>query len=66
MPSSVPRVTVIVPTFSPGEGLARVISSLDAQTLPQDEFDEIDGIPHRQRLNSVVDTGSPGFIPRAQ
>lgn len=32
--------------------------------LPQDAFDEIGRIPKIQRLNDVVNTGSPGFIPR--
>ena len=43
-----PRVSVIVAAYKPGDGFDRVIGSLDAQTLPQDEFELI-----------VVDDGSP-------
>jgi alcohol dehydrogenase (NADP+) len=32
--------------------------------LPEDAFEEINGIQTRARLNDVVKTGSPGFIPR--
>jgi alcohol dehydrogenase (NADP+) len=32
--------------------------------LPEDAFDEINRIQSRQRLNDVVNTGIPGFIPR--
>ncbi len=42
------RVSVIVPTYCSGEGLLRVVGSLDAQTLPQEEFEAI-----------YVDDGSP-------
>ena len=31
--------------------------------LPEDAFDAINRIETRQRLNSVVQTGVPGFIP---
>src|SRR6202012_3951450 len=34
--------------------------------LPQDAFDEINGIQTRERYNAVVKTGSPGFIPRGR
>ena len=34
--------------------------------LPQDAFDEINGIQIRERYNAVVKTGSPGFIPRGR
>ena len=43
-----PKISVIVAAYRPGEGLDGVISSLDAQTLPQDEFETI-----------FVDDGSP-------
>jgi len=45
---STPKVSVIIATYCSGEGLQRVIDSLDAQTLPQDEFETI-----------FVDDGSP-------
>ena len=43
-----PRLTVIIAAYQPGDAFQRVIDSLDAQTLPQDEFETI-----------VVDDGSP-------
>jgi aldehyde reductase len=43
---------------------ARARENFDISPLPQDAFDEINRIQTRQRLNDVVNTGSPGFIPR--
>jgi alcohol dehydrogenase (NADP+) len=43
---------------------ARARENFDISTLPEDAFDEISRIETRQRLNDVVNTGSPGFIPR--
>jgi hypothetical protein len=43
-----PRISVIVAAYKPGTGIERVITSLDRQTLPQDEFETI-----------IVDDGSP-------
>jgi alcohol dehydrogenase (NADP+) len=43
---------------------ARAKENFDISALPQDAFDEINRIQTRQRLNDVVNTGSPGFIPR--
>jgi aldehyde reductase len=43
---------------------ARAKENFDIYPLPQDAFDEINRIQTRQRLNDVVNTGSPGFIPR--
>jgi alcohol dehydrogenase (NADP+) len=45
---------------------ARARENFDISALPQDAFDEINGIQKRQRLNMVVDTGTPGFIPRGK
>jgi alcohol dehydrogenase (NADP+) len=44
---------------------ARAKENFDIARLPQDAFDEITGIKTRQRLNAVVSTGVPGFIPKA-
>jgi len=44
----------------------RAKENFDISPLPADAFDEISRIQIRQRLNSVVDTGVPGFIPRAK
>lgn len=43
---------------------ARARENFDVSPLPQDAFEEIDGIQTRQRFNNVVKTGSPGFIPQ--
>jgi alcohol dehydrogenase (NADP+) len=45
---------------------ARARENFNISALPQDAFDEINRIQTRQRLNEVVKTGSPGFIPRAK
>ncbi|MEA5116737.1 MAG: glycosyltransferase family 2 protein [Propionicimonas sp.] len=42
------RISVIVPTYRPGDGIQRVVDSLDRQTLPADEFEVV-----------LVDDGSP-------
>lgn len=44
--------------------LARAKESFDISPLPEDAFNEINRIPIRQRLNPVVNTGVPGFIPQ--
>lgn len=43
---------------------ARAKENFDISALPEDAFNEINRIPTRQRLNEVVKTGVPGFIPR--
>jgi alcohol dehydrogenase (NADP+) len=45
---------------------ARARENFDISALPEDAIDEINRIQTRQRLNPVVQTGVPGFIPRAQ
>jgi alcohol dehydrogenase (NADP+) len=44
--------------------LARARENFDITALPQDALDEINRIETRHRLNEVVKTGSPGFIPQ--
>jgi alcohol dehydrogenase (NADP+) len=44
----------------------RVRENFNISALPEDAFDEINRIQTRQRLNDVVKTGSPGFIPRVK
>ena len=44
----------------------RAKENFNVSALPEDAFDEINRIQTRQRLNDVVNTGSPGFIPRVQ
>lgn len=42
----------------------RARENFNISALPGDAFDEINRIQIRQRLNDVVNTGTPGFIPR--
>jgi alcohol dehydrogenase (NADP+) len=44
----------------------RARENFDISALPKDAFEEINGLLIRQRLNSVVNTGSPGFISRGK
>jgi aldehyde reductase len=46
------------------KGAARAKENFNISALPQDALDEINRIQTRQRLNQVVKTGSPGFIPK--
>jgi aldehyde reductase len=43
----------------------RARENFNISALPEDAFDEINRIETRQRLNNVVNTGAPGFIPRS-
>jgi alcohol dehydrogenase (NADP+) len=43
---------------------ARARENFDISRLPEDALDEINRIQIRQRLNAVVNTGVPGFIPQ--
>jgi alcohol dehydrogenase (NADP+) len=43
---------------------ARARENFDISSLPEDALNEINRIQIRQRLNEVVKTGSPGFIPQ--
>jgi aldehyde reductase len=45
---------------------ARARENLNVSPLPEDAFHEISRIQIRQRLNDVVKTGSPGFIPQGR
>jgi alcohol dehydrogenase (NADP+) len=45
---------------------ARARENFDISPLPEDALDEINRIQTRQRLNPVVTTGVPGFIPKAK
>jgi len=44
---------------------ARARENFDISPLPEDALDEIGRIQTRQRLNEVVKTGVPGFIPQS-
>jgi len=57
---AVQRGTAVLTT---PKSAARARENFDISTLPEDAFDEISRIQTRQRLNDVVNTGSPGFIP---
>ena len=45
---------------------ARARENFDISRLPEDALDEINQIQTRQRLNPVVNTGVPGFIPQSK
>lgn len=45
---------------------ARAKENFNIFALPEDAFNEINAIQTRQRLNEVVKTGSPGFIPQGR
>ena len=46
---------------------SRIKENFDISTLPEDAMKEIsEGIQTRQRFNSVVETGVPGFIPKGR
>jgi alcohol dehydrogenase (NADP+) len=45
---------------------ARAKENFDISPLPQDALEEINRIQTRQRLNPVVSTGVPGFIPQSK
>jgi aldehyde reductase len=45
---------------------SRAKENFDITPLPEEAFNEINRIQTRQRLNDVVNTGSPGFIPKAR
>jgi alcohol dehydrogenase (NADP+) len=59
----VQRGTAVLTT---AKSAARARENFDITSLPADAFDEINQIQTRQRLNTVVNTGVPGFIPRAK
>jgi alcohol dehydrogenase (NADP+) len=45
---------------------ARARENFNISALPEDALEEINRIQTRQRLNNVVNTGVPGFIPQTQ
>jgi alcohol dehydrogenase (NADP+) len=60
---AVQRGTAVLTT---PKSAARAKENFDITPLPQDALDEINRIQTRQRLNPVVGTGVPGFIPKAK
>jgi len=58
---AVQRGTAVLTTPKSAE---RAKENFDISPLPQDALDEINCIQTRQRLNQVVRTGVPGFIPK--
>lgn len=60
---AVQRGTAVLTTPKSAE---RARENFDIARLPQDAFDEINRITTRQRLNPVVNTGVPGFIPQVK
>ena len=60
---AVQRGTALLTTPRSAE---RARENFNIASLPDDALDEINRIQTRQRLNSVVTTGVPGFIPRGK
>ena len=60
---AVQRGTAVLTT---PKSAARAKENFDISRLPGDALDEINRIQTRQRLNPVVSTGVPGFIPQAR
>jgi len=59
---AVQRITAPLTTAT---SISHIEENFDISTLPDDAIKEIDeGISRRVRLNSVVETGIPGFIPK--
>src|ERR1700756_971655 len=58
---AVPRGAAL---FTTPRTAARARENFNISTLPEDALDEINRIQTRQRLNQVVKTGVPGFIPQ--
>jgi len=58
---AVQRGTAVLTT---PKSAARARENFDISALPEDALNEINRIQTRQRLNPVVQTGVPGFIPR--
>jgi len=58
---AVQRCTALLTT---PKSAARARENFNISPLPEDALDEINCIETRQRLNPVVTTGVPGFIPR--
>jgi glycosyltransferase involved in cell wall biosynthesis len=67
----VPKVSVVVPTFAPGDRLNRVVRSLEAQTMPPEDFEVIfvdDGSPDDtwHHLQDIRDSHSNVAIERIE
>jgi alcohol dehydrogenase (NADP+) len=60
---AVQRGTALLTTPRTAE---RAKENFNISALPEDAFEKINRIQTRQRLNEVVKTGVPGFIPRAK
>ncbi len=60
---AVQRGTALLTTPRSAE---RARENFNISALPEDAMDEIHRIETRQRLNEVVNTGVPGFIPRVR
>lgn len=60
---AVQRGTAVLTT---PKSAARARENFDISPLPEDALNEINRIQTRQRLNEVVKTGVPGFIPQSK
>jgi alcohol dehydrogenase (NADP+) len=48
------------------QSVERARKNFNIAALPDDAFEEINQIETRQRYNTVVETGAPGFIARGR
>jgi hypothetical protein len=62
-PAAVQRGTAVLTT---PKSAARARENFDISALPEEAFNEINRIQTRQRLNTVVQTGVPGFIAQGK
>jgi alcohol dehydrogenase (NADP+) len=60
---AVQRGTAVLTT---PKSAARARENFDISALPEEAMNDINGIQTRQRLNPVVKTGVPGFIPQGR
>jgi aldehyde reductase len=60
---AVQRGTAVLTT---PKSAARARENFDISAIPEDALGEINRIQTRQRLNPVVNTGVPGFIPQSR
>jgi alcohol dehydrogenase (NADP+) len=60
---AVQRGTAVLTT---PKSAARARENFDISRLSEDAVNEINRIQTRQRLNTVVNTGVPGFIPQGR
>ena len=66
-----PKVSIVVPTYAPGDRIKRLVRSIDAQTMPATDFEVVfvdDGSPDRtwERLQRIRDKRTNVRIERIE